>query len=125
MLADGVVLVETMDTATVMEATSFLEKMREMQFDTKKIRMVLNDVPTNDREHDIVPGDIERMLQIPFAAVIPSTPNLRMANNKAESLFDGKESDYTKAIKKLANSFYPVFEDKKEGFFQKLFGRKK
>ena len=96
-----------------------------MQFDTKKIRMVLNDVPTNDREHDIVPGDIERMLQIPFAAVIPSTPNLRMANNKAESLFDGKESDYTKAIKKLANSFYPVFEDKKEGFFQKLFGRKK
>ena len=125
MLADGVVLVETMDTATVIEATSFLEKMREMQFDTKKIRMVLNDVPINDREHDIAPGDIERTLQIPFVAKIPSTPNLRMANNRAESLFDGKETDYTKEIKKLANSFYPIFEDKKEGFFQKLFGRKK
>lgn len=124
MMADGVVLVETMDTATVMEATAFLEKMREMQFDTKKIKMVLNDVPTNDREHDIAPGDIERTLQLSFTAVIPSTPNLRMANNKAESLFDGKETDYTKAIKKLANSFYPIFEERKEGFFQRLFGRK-
>ena len=126
--ADYLCLVETLDTSTLFETSTFLTTLRDRQFDvTSKVKMILNEVPTNDKEHDIPPGEIERILQIPISAIIPQDSNVRMANNAAESLVIGKETPYAKAIKKAANAFYPVFieEKKSGGFFGRLFGRKK
>ena len=126
MKADYLGLVGTLDTSTIYETTTFLSTLRDRQYDTSKVKILLNQLPTNDKEHDITSDEIERILQIPVSAKIPQDSSVRMANNSAESLVVGKETPYSKAIKNAANAFCPVFkEEKKAGLLSRFFGRKK
>lgn len=123
--ADTIVLIETLDTTTIQETTTMLETLRSIQFDFSKLRMVLNQVPTDDKKLDIGVAEIPRVLKIELTAVIPYYDKIRLYNNAGESAIIDKETPFSREIKKIVNTIMPVYDTKKKGFFSRLFNRKK
>lgn len=124
MRCDKMVLVETLDTTTITETTILMDTLRSQQFNFEKLHMVLNQVPMDEKKLDISVADLERLLKMQMAAIIPEHGDVRLRNNAGESLLDGKENQATKELKKLANRIAPVYLEKKQGFLSKLFGKK-
>lgn len=123
-MADQMLLVESMDATTIYNTSELMRQLRQRQFDFDKVRMVINRVP-NEKYHDIHPDEISSVLKIPIIAIIPDDEEVRLTNNRGASLVLGKETDTVKEIKKMINAVAPVYIEKKEGFFSRLFKRKK
>lgn len=124
MRCDKMILVETLDTTTITETTVLLETLKTKQFDFNKLLMVLNQVPMDEKKLDISVHDLEHLLDMRMAAIIPEHGDVRLRNNAGESLMDGKDTPVTKELKKLVSCIAPVYPEKKQGFLSKLFGKK-
>lgn len=123
-MADQMLLVESMDATTIYNTSELMRQLRKNQFDFNKVRMVINRVP-NEKYHDIHPDEISAVLKIPIIAIIPDDEEVRLKNNSGNSMILGKETDTVKEIKKMINAVAPVYTEKKEGLFARLFKRKK
>lgn len=123
-MADQMLLIESMDATTIYNTSELMRQLRKNQFDFEKVRMVINRVP-NEKYHDIHPDEISAVLKIPIIAIIPDDEEVRLKNNSGDSMILGKETDTVKEIKKMINAVAPVYIEKKEGFFARLFKRKK
>lgn len=125
MVADYMVLVETLDATTIFETRSLIQTLRSKQFDFNKIRMVFNKVPQDRKNMDITTADVENLFKLKTVAAIPSEEDAaRLLNNACQSFILGKESAVSKEIKKLVNSITPCYKEPKKGFFARLFSKK-
>lgn len=125
MVADYMVLVETLDATTIFETRSLIQTLRSKQFDFNKIRMVFNKVPQDRKNMDITTADVENLFKLKTVAAIPSEEDAaRLLNNACQSFILGKESAVSKEIKKLVNSITLCYKEPKKGFFARLFSKK-
>ncbi len=125
MMADSVLWITTMDHTTLEETKRALKALRQMQCDTAKIKMLLNNIPAKEREKQYNIADIEGFIGMPITQGIPYDPNSRLANNAAEALVLGASTPFTKAIRKIGNELLPLQEEEKGGLFSRLFGKRK
>lgn len=119
--ADTIVLVETLDTTTVQETTTMLDTLRSIQFDFSKIRMVLNQVPTDDKKLDIGVAEIPRVLKLELTAVLPYYDKVRLYNNAGEAAILDRETPFSKELKKIINTIMPIYNTKPKGLLARLF----
>lgn len=125
MVADFMVLVETLDSTTIFETRALIQTLRSRQFDFGKIRMVFNRVPQDSKNLDITTDDVENLLKVRTVASIPNVGDAaRLMNNACESFILGKDSPVSREIKKLANSITVCYKEPKKGFFARLFSKK-
>jgi MinD-like ATPase involved in chromosome partitioning or flagellar assembly len=118
--ADTIVLVETLDTTTVQETTTMLDTLRSIQFDFSKIRMVLNQVPTDDKKLDIGVAEIPRVLKLELTAVLPYYDKVRLYNNAGEAAILDRETPFSKELKKIINTILPIYNTKPKGLLARL-----
>ena len=125
MMADTVLWITTMDYTTFEETKRAFKTLGKMQMDMSKVKVLLNNVPKKEREKQYNISDIEGFLGMSIVQGIPYDPNSRLANNAAEALVLGKPTEFTRAIRKVGNEFYPLPEEERAGLFSRFFGRRK
>ena len=123
--SDQVLLITTLEMATVDELKRFLPAVRNGGIPTSKIHLVGNRVEEDDKV-DFTIRDILDYFKLDFYGSIPKDEAIEHANNGGISYFatiekSGKETETTRAIKDIVNQMMPLYEDKKKGFFAKLF----
>ena len=124
--SDDVLCLCTLDTTTIAELSEFLKIARERSFDASKLKLVINNVPTDSKNIDIFPQDIIDLYDIKPLGQLPHDDNVRLSNNSAYALLlDKKETPYVKSMKNIANALVPIYREEKQGLFARLFGKKK
>lgn len=124
--SDLVLLLSTLDFTTIDEINRFLSTARERQFNTKKLKLVVNAVPAKLGDNIPSPDEVVNLYNIDHIADIPDDPSVREYTNAAEPyMWSGKNTEYTKAVKAMLNKIIPVFPEKKKGLFSGMFGKKK
>lgn len=108
--AQKAVIVTTPEVPTIRNVQSLLETMKQIQYPTEKLNLVINGVNKNT---EISIPDIVNTLNIPFLGTIPEDPRVPQANNHGEVLVVGKETEYTSSIRKIGHQLVPVFKTKK------------
>lgn len=132
--AHVVLMVITMDLTCINDANLLLRTLRNIQFPTSKINLVINRLPKTDKDIDL--GEISQVLQSPIIGTIPEFPRIRQLNNNGTPAVLGKDNEYTAAIRKVGNLLVPVFNNRivsvkgesntnapKKSIFDKLFGK--
>lgn len=132
--AHVVLMVITMDLTCINDANLLLRTLRNIQFPTSKINLVINRLPKTDKDIDL--GEISQVLQSPIIGTIPEFPRIRQLNNNGTPAVLGKSNEYTAAIRKVGNLLVPVFNNRvvsvkggsntnapKKSIFGKLFGK--
>ena len=125
--SDDVVVICTCDTTTIAELQSFFRIERERSFDASKLKLVLNNVPTDTKSLDILPQDLFEYFDIRNLGQLPHDDNVRLSNNASYSLLlDDKKTPYVKAMMEIANGLVPVYKtEKKAGLLSRLFSKRK
>ena len=125
MMADTVLWITTMDYTTLEETKRAFKVLRTQQMDMSKIKVLLNNIPSKEREKQFDVADIEGFLGQPIVQGIPYDPNSRLVNNVADALVLGESTPFTRAMRKIGNELLPLPEEEKAGLFSRLFGRRK
>lgn len=95
--ADHVLLINTQDVTTVSCNNSFLKTMEKLDFNIKKIFLVINNIIAA-KETGVSVKDIEETTPFTCIAKIKHTPNVILANNKGVPLVFDENSQFSKEI---------------------------
>lgn len=101
-------IVTTLDVATIEDTYKLFNTLRAISFPMNKVRLIVNRVPRGQK--DIEVNEIVQVLKVgePIGQ-IPDCDNVRVNNNNGTPLVLGRESEFTVAIKRIANAMVPVF----------------
>ncbi len=108
--AQEILMISTMEVTAIQDTKNLIYTLREIQFPIEKIKLVINKMPPKT-DKDIDVEEIAHVLQLPLLSIVPNFPKIRAINNGGEPAMLSKESEFTLAIKDLANKIVPIFPD--------------
>ena len=126
--ADYVYMICTQDVTTANCNSRFLATMREINFDEKKIRLIVNNV-INERLISVSVADIAEVVPYPLIAQIPRDTAVINANNRSEPIVFEVGNSFSREMRRLSIQLLQDGEQfsmevpKKKGFFSRLFGK--
>ncbi|MFW6046379.1 MAG: AAA family ATPase [Candidatus Woesearchaeota archaeon] len=106
-MSDRVIVVADTDVHCINDIISFKKTMELTAFDIQKIGLVMNRIKKKYEQ------EIPRICQeigFPMIGLISHAGDVESSNNQGESLALGKDTPYTIALKKIANSILPVVQ---------------
>lgn len=129
--SDLILLILSLDTSTVQDTRNFLDILGEFRIEKSRLRMVVNQVPVDDKKCELGISHVARILNMEVSSVIHVNPDTRSFTNVGEAASSDKGSLFSKEIRTLAKTLVVVDEEpvkaekKTGGFFRKLFGGKR
>ena len=121
----------SLDTSTVQDARNFLDVLSEFRIDKSNIRMVINQVPLDDKKCELGISHVARILTMEPTCIIHTNQDARSFANVGEAASSDKGSLFSKEIRTLARAAVAVDEELEKpekcsgGFLRRLFGRKR
>ena len=129
--SDLILLILSLDTSTVQDARNFLDVLSEFRIDKSNIRMVINQVPLDDKKCELGISHVARILTMEPTCIIHTNQDARSFANVGEAASSDKGSLFSKEIRTLARAAVAVDEEPEKpdkgsgGFWRRLFGRKR
>lgn len=129
--SDLILLILSLDTSTVQDARNFLDVLSEFRIDKSNIRMVINQVPLDDKKCELGISYVARILTMEPTCIIHTNQDARSFANVGEAASSDKGSLFSKEIRALARIAVAVDEEPEKpdkgsgGFLRRLFGRKR
>ena len=129
--SDLILLILSLDTSTVQDARNFLDVLSEFRIDKSNIRMVINQVPLDDKKCELGISHVARILNMEPTCIIHTNQDARSFANVGEAASSDKRSLFSKEIRALARIAVAVDEEPEKpdkgsgGFWRRLFGRKR
>lgn len=129
--SDLILLILSLDTSTVQDARNFLDALGEFQIEKSNIRMVINQVPLDDKKCELGISHVARILNMEPTCIIHTNQDARSFANVGEAASSDKRSLFSKEIRALARIAVAVDEEPEKpdkgsgGFWRRLFGRKR
>lgn len=129
--SDLILLILSLDTSTVQDTRNFLDILGEFRIEKSRLRMVVNQVPVDDKKCELGISHVARILNMEVSSIIHMNPDTRSFTNVGEAASSDKSSLFSKEIRTLAKTLVVVDEEpvktgkKTGGFFRKLFGGKR
>ena len=129
--SDLILLILSLDTSTVQDARNFLDVLSEFRIDKSNIRMVINQVPLDDKKCELGISHVARILTMEPTCIIHTNQDARSFANVGEAASSDKGSLFSKEIRALARIAVAVDEEPEKpdkgsgGFWRRLFGRKR
>lgn len=129
--SDLILLILSLDTSTVQDARNFLDVLSEFQIEKSNIRMVINQVPLDDKKCELGISHVTRILNMEPTCIIHTNQDARSFANVGEAASSDKGSLFSKEIRTLARAAVAVDEEPEKpekcsgGFLRRLFGRKR
>ena len=129
--SDLILLILSLDTSTVQDARNFLDVLSEFQIEKSNIRMVINQVPLDDKKCELGISHVARILNMEPTCIIHTNQDARSFANVGEAASSDKGSLFSKEIRTLARAAVAVDEEPEKpekcsgGFLRRLFGRKR
>ena len=129
--SDLILLILSLDTSTVQDARNFLDVLSEFRIDKSNIRMVINQVPLDDKKCELGISHVTRILNMEPTCIIHTNQDARSFANVGEAASSDKGSLFSKEIRTLARAAVAVDEEPEKtekcsgGFLRRLFGRKR
>ena len=129
--SDLILLILSLDTSTVQDARNFLDVLSEFRIDKSNIRMVINQVPLDDKKCELGISHVARILTMEPTCIIHTNQDARSFANVGEAASSDKGSLFSKEIRTLARAAVAVDEELEKpekcsgGFLRRLFGRKR
>lgn len=129
--SDLILLILSLDTSTVQDAHNFLDVLSEFRIDKSNIRMVINQVPLDDKKCELGISHVARILTMEPTCIIHTNQDARSFANVGEAASSDKGSLFSKEIRTLARAAVAVDEELEKpekcsgGFLRRLFGRKR
>jgi len=129
--ATAILLIATMDVATLQDTSSMLATLKSIDFRMDKIKLIMNRMPKGEGQ-DISLHDISGTLGIPILDTIPEYGKIRNITNHGNAAVLDRETEFSVAIRRLGDHFFPVFnkaisprgtEKKSQSIISKLFAR--
>ncbi|MBQ7818430.1 MAG: P-loop NTPase [Bacteroidales bacterium] len=129
--ADVVLMVVTQDVTTASCNSAFLSTMKKLDFDTSKIKLVINSIMPY-KYTQVSVQELEDIFDYECIAHIKRSPDIIKANNCSEPIvLTDNNHDFTKGIKKIVDyllgpeksSF--ANDTRKQGVLKRLFRRNK
>lgn len=125
--ADVVLLIVTQDVSTASCNSAFLSTMKKIEFDTEKIKLIVNAVMPY-KYTQVAVQELEDMFPYQCLARIKRSPEVVKANNCSEPIvFVDQNHDFTKGIKRIADYLTGQNSEvstQKKSIFSKIFGKK-
>lgn len=128
--SDLILLILSLDTSTVQDARNFLDALSEFRIEKSNIRMVINQVPLDDKKCELGISHVARILNMEPTCIIHTNQDARSFANVGEAASSDKRSLFSKEIRALARIAVAVDEEPEKpdkgsgGFWRRLFGRK-
>lgn len=129
--SDLILLILSLDTSTVQDARNFLDALGEFRIEKSNIRMVINQVPLDDKKCELGISHVARILNMEPTCIIHTNQDARSFANVGEAASSDKGSLFSKEIRALARAAVAVDEELEKpekgsgGFLRRLFGRKR
>ena len=129
--SDLILLILSLDTSTVQDARNFLDALSEFRIEKSNIRMVINQVPLDDKKCELGISHVARILNMEPSCIIHTNQDARSFANVGEAASSDKRSLFSKEIRALARIAVAVDEEPEKpdkgsgGFWRRLFGRKR
>lgn len=129
--SDLILLILSLDTSTVQDARNFLDALSEFRIEKSNIRMVINQVPLDDKKCELGISHVARILNMEPTCIIHTNQDTRSFANVGEAASSDKRSLFSKEIRALARIAVAVDEEPEKpdkgsgGFWRRLFGRKR
>ena len=129
--SDLILLILSLDTSTVQDARNFLDALSEFRIEKSNIRMVINQVPLDDKKCELGISHVARILNMEPTCIIHTNQDARSFANVGEAASSDKRSLFSKEIGALARIAVAVDEEPEKpdkgfgGFWRRLFGRKR
>ena len=129
--SDLILLILSLDTSTVQDARNFLDALSEFRIEKSNIRMVINQVPLDDKKCELGISHVARILTMEPTCIIHTNQEARSFANVGEAASSDKRSLFSKEIRALARIAVAVDEEPEKpdkgsgGFWRRLFGRKR
>lgn len=129
--SDLILLILSLDTSTVQDARNFLDVLAEFRIEKSNIRMVINQVPLDDKKCELGISHVARILTMEPTCIIHTNQDARSFANVGEAASSDKGSLFSKEIRTLARAAVAVDEELEKpekcsgGFLRRLFGRKR
>lgn len=129
--SDLILLILSLDTSTVQDARNFLDALSEFRIEKSNIRMVINQVPLDDKKCELGISHLARILNMEPTCIIHTNQDARSFANVGEAASSDKRSLFSKEIRALARIAVAVDEEPEKpdkgsgGFWRRLFGRKR
>lgn len=129
--SDLILLILSLDTSTVQDARNFLDALSEFRIEKSNIRMVINQVPLDDKKCELGISHVTRILNMEPTCIIHTNQDARSFANVGEAASSDKRSLFSKEIRALARIAVAVDEEPEKpdkgsgGFWRRLFGRKR
>ena len=129
--SDLILLILSLDTSTVQDARNFLDALSEFRIEKSNIRMVINQVPLDDKKCELGISHVARILNMEPTCIIHTNQDARSFANVGEAASSDKRSLFSKEIRALARIAVAVDEEPEKpdkgsgGFWRRLFGRKR
>lgn len=129
--SDLILLILSLDTSTVQDARNFLDALGEFRIEKSNIRMVINQVPLDDKKCELGISHVARILNMEPTCIIHTNQDTRNFANIGEAASSDKGSLFSKEIRTLARAAVAVDEEPEKpekgsgGFLRRLFGRKR
>ncbi len=129
--SDLILLILSLDTSTVQDARNFLDTLSEFRIEKSNIRMVINQVPLDDKKCELGISHVARILNMEPTCIIHTNQDARSFANVGEAASSDKRSLFSKEIRALARIAVAVDEEPEKpdkgsgGFWRRLFGRKR
>ena len=129
--SDLILLILSLDTSTVQDARNFLDALGEFRIEKSNIRMVINQVPLDDKKCELGISHVARILNMEPTCIIHTNQDTRSFANVGEAASSDKGSLFSKEIRALARAAVAVDEELEKlekgsgGFLRRLFGRKR
>ena len=129
--SDLILLILSLDTSTVQDARNFLDALSEFRIEKSNIRMVINQVPLDDKKCELGISHVARILNMEPTCIIHTNQDARSFANVGEAASSDKGSLFSKEIRTLARAAVAVDEELEKpekcsgGFLRRLFGRKR
>ena len=125
---DDVVLIETLDSSTILDTGDLLTDLREHSIDLDKIHFVFN--YNNDKgDNDVACTEQDVLNQYPldYITSLPYEKSMKLTNNISEPLFwSNKKLPFKTAVNEIAEKFIPSKVEKKKGLAALFsFGKKR
>lgn len=129
--ADVVLMVVTQDVSTASCNSAFLSTMKKLDFDTSKIKLVINSIMPY-KYTQVSVQELEDIFDYECIAHIKRSPDIIKANNCSEPIvLNDNNHDFTKGIKRIVDyllgpeksSF--ANDTRKQGVLKRLFRRNK
>ena len=129
--SDLILLILSLDPSTVQDARNFLDALSEFRIEKSNIRMVINQVPLDDKKCELGISHVARILNMEPTCIIHTNQDARSFANVGEAASSDKRSLFSKEIRALARIAVAVDEEPEKpdkgsgGFWRRLFGRKR